>query len=307
MTGSRSVGTSRSAVETLGTAFVPGHVTGVFAPRLGARDPRGRGSIGAGLVLELGARASARWRPGPDRSIVVRSPERMPLPISRDVAERIKGERPGRLVVDLVHQLPVGQGFGMSAAGALATGHAVALAVGHDPADVPEVAHLAELLGGGGLGGVSAVLGGGLEVRRAPGIPPFGTIERWPFRPSVVLGVFGPPLPSPALLRDASFLDRVDRAAADELRALGPRPTPLAFLTAAERFSDRLDLAPGSLRRQILRLRATGAKVAQTMFGRSFFAVAMDARTRGRLLEALSRTRVRAVEVSVVPPSHETL
>jgi pantoate kinase len=307
MPGRRSRSRAPLEGETLGTAFAPGHVTGVFAPRLAARDPRARGSVGAGLVVELGARATARWRPGPDRVVVVRSGTRTPLGISREVAERVKGDRPGRLVVDIHHDLPVGQGFGMSAAGALATGQAVALAVGQRPTQVPAIAHLADLLGGGGLGGVAAILAGGLEVRRTPGIPPFGSIRRHPFPLPVFLAVTGPPLPSPRLLRDPRFLERVETAASEELPRLDSAPRPDMFLEAAERFTDRLGLAPPALRRRILRLRRTGARVAQTMFGRAFFAVPSDARERDRLVQELGRSRVRAVEVSVVSPSAETL
>src|SRR5271154_6986697 len=42
-------------------AFAPAHVTGYFSPDLGSRDPRGRGSVGAGLVLDAGAVAEAAW------------------------------------------------------------------------------------------------------------------------------------------------------------------------------------------------------------------------------------------------------
>jgi len=169
-------------------AFAPGHVTGIFRPEVTHRDPRGRGSVGAGIVLELGAWAEARFSPGPRSRIRVVADGRGPWPISEDVARRMTPEEPGTLTVRLTHELPVGQGFGMSAAGALATALAVGALSARPTAHAVEVAHLADLFGGGGLGGVAAILGGGLEVRTRAGVPPLGRVIHRPFRPALLLG-----------------------------------------------------------------------------------------------------------------------
>ncbi|MGB6500180.1 MAG: hypothetical protein WBG19_02095, partial [Thermoplasmata archaeon] len=90
------------------SAFAPAHVTGAFLPRTEARDPRGRGSVGVGLVLEAGVRAQAEWVRS-DRSrlnIVADLPGR--FEISQEVAGRLLARRPGRLTVRLTHQLPIG-------------------------------------------------------------------------------------------------------------------------------------------------------------------------------------------------------
>ncbi|MCI4332907.1 MAG: hypothetical protein L3K01_04150 [Thermoplasmata archaeon] len=297
----------RDGSTTVGAAFAPGHLTGVFAPRLGAKDPRARGSVGAGLVLELGVRAVARWTPGAPDRVVVRSTPTTSAPISLEAARRTKSELRGRLSVTLTHQLPIGQGFGMSAAGALATARASALALGTSPRKALEIAHLADLFGGGGLGGVAAIAGGGLEVRRRPGIPPWGEIRRSRFPYRVFLATVGPPIPSPGLLRNAHFLTRVEAAAAEGLRELGTRPTPTSFLAASQLFSDRLGLGPVGLRRRLDRIRRTGASAGQAMFGRAIFAVAHDSAERSRLVRTLAAERLSAVEMAVLPPTSETL
>src|SRR5271157_6237018 len=91
-------------------AFAPGHVTGVFRPDLTHRDPRGRGSVGAGVVLELGARAEARFIPGPRSRVHLLGDGPGPWPISEDVARRMAPEEPGTLTVQLTHELPVARG-----------------------------------------------------------------------------------------------------------------------------------------------------------------------------------------------------
>ena len=250
--------------------------------------------------------AAADWQAGKPDRVEVRTSPPGPTPISTDVAERLKGDAVGRLTVELRNELPVGRGFGMSAGGALATALAVARVLRRPRRRAVEVAHLADLFGGGGLGGVASILGGGLEVRRRPGIPPWGEIRRSPFRPTVFLAVVGPPLASPPLLRDGRFLRRVEEAAAEGLARVGERPSPVEFLRAAEAFTDHLRLGPAPVHRRIRAWRGAGIHVAQAVFGRSLFAVATSPGARARLIRAIARSGVPAVETTVISPS-ETL
>jgi pantoate kinase len=284
----------RSARVVRRSAFAPAHVTGIFLPDLEARDPRGRGSRGAGLVLDVGAAAEVEWDPGGDRAVRAADSHGRPIPITEEAVTHLVGPAPGSVRIRVTHDLPVGQGFGMSAAGTLAASLALGAALGRPRRRSIEVAHLAELLGGGGLGGVPAILGGGIEVRTAPGVPPWGRIVHRPFTRPVVVGTVGGPMPSPGLLRDPRFLERIRRAASEDLADLGSGPAPDDLLAASERFTDRLRLAPRPLARTIDRLRERGARAAQAMFGRSFFAVPPDARTEASLLEFLREQRIPA-------------
>lgn len=282
-----------------GWAFAPAHITGIFSPSLEARDPRGRGSVGAGLVLDAGVHAMVEWRPAARSEVKLDADVRTPLPISRDVARRLLLRRPGRLRIALRHDLPIGQGFGMSAAGALATGLAIGTALGVPHQQSIETAHLADFFGGGGLGGVSAILGGGLEVRERAGVPPWGRVRHEPCRGVVFLIVTGGPLPSPRLLRSARFLERVREAAAPGLARLGPKPTLSKFLDEAERFTDALRIGPSGVLRWVRRLRSNGIPAAQTMFGRSVFALPRTLQARAALERTLESARLRAVEIPI--------
>lgn len=279
-------------------AFAPGHVTGAFAPRAEARDPRGRGSVGLGLVLDLGVFADVEWSPSARPSVRVRSDLAGPVEISSEVAVRLAARRPGRLRVRLVHQLPVGQGFGMSAAGAAATALAVGRAVGEDRRRCLETAHLADLFGGGGLGGVAAILGGGLERRLRPGLPPFGRIERRPVSAPLLVGVVGAPVPSPRILFDPRWLDRISAA----YRTVSPERGPMTlerFWEASERFTDRLGLAPRAVRDVVRAVRRRGGRAAQAMFGQSFFAELPTGEPRARLVRWMEDRGIRGVELNV--------
>jgi pantoate kinase len=283
--------------EVRARAFAPGHVTGWFAPALDVRDPRGRGSVGAGIVLGLGVFADARFRPGGPTRVRVTSDLAQPLPISAEVARRLAAGRPGTLSVRLAHQLPVGQGFGTSAAGATATALAVARALGRPRRRAQEVAHLADLFGEGGLGGVAAILdGGGIETRRRPGIPPWGETIHRAWREPVLIGIVGGPLPSPEILRSPVWRRRIERAAPPTLRRLGSEDAE-GFFAASEAFTDRLGLASPGLLRVIRGLRRRGVACAQAMFGRAFFARSPDGPRRDSAIRWLLEARVRAVEV----------
>ncbi len=282
--------------ERRATAFAPGHVTGLFDPDLSAADPRGRGSRGAGLVLELGAIADVRWRPRARSRVTVRSEPAGPVPISTEVATRLVGPYGGSLDVRVVHQLPVGQGFGMSAAGALATGFAIASVLGASRRHAIEVAHLADLYGGGGLGGVAAILEGGVELRRSPGIPPWADIAHAPSDARLLVAVAGPPIPSPSVLFDPRRLARIRRAAS-ELSRLDSVPSVDRLLGASERFTDRVGLASPRLAGVIRGLRRRGAPAAQAMFGTSLFALLPSGARGRRLIPWLESTGVRGVVV----------
>jgi len=279
-----------------GFAFAPGHVTGFFTPAVGARDPRARGSTGAGVVIALGATAEVRWQPGGPSRVSVSADVPGPLPISEEVARRLVPPRSGRVTVRLTHQLPVSQGFGMSAAGALSTALSLAGLFGISRQRAVEVAHLAELFGGGGLGGVAAILGGGLEFRVQPGVPPYGRVVHRPFPPPLFVGVVGGPIPSPRVLGDPRVLRRI-AASAQAVWNANRAPSLVEFLDASERFTDDVRLASPSLRRTLGAIRSAGGWASQAMFGRSFFAVPRSGTARRRLLRELERRGIHAVEL----------
>lgn len=268
-------------------AFAPGHVTAVFRPDLSARDPRGRGSVGAGFTLSAGAWARLRWRPGSVRRITVRGDGPGPFPITAEVASRMLGDRSGTLHVETRHELPVGQGFGMSAAGALATALAGARLFRRPRVTAVEVAHLADLFGGGGLGGVSSILAGGIELRQSPGIPPWGRVLHRRWTGALFVSVAGRAIPSPAILGDPRWHRRIERASAGALGRLGNRPTAASIAEEGERFTDRLGLAPAALRSRLRALRRSGSPVFQAMFGTALVAVPRTRAEEVRLLDAL--------------------
>jgi pantoate kinase len=184
----------------------------------------------------------------------------------------------------------------MSAAGALATALAVGNLSERPRLQSVGVAHLADLFGGGGLGGVAAILGGGLEVRTRAGVPPFGRVLHRPFRPALLVGVVGRPIPSPSVLWDPKAIRRISRAA-EGWEELGTHPSTERFFRRSERFTDLAGLASPAVTRAVTALRRRGAFSAQAMFGQSFFAWPKSPVARAACLEWLRREGVPTVEM----------
>jgi pantoate kinase len=279
-------------------AFAPHHVTGFFAPSTEARDPRARGSIGAGLVLDVGVRASGTFWPGPRSTIALTSDLRRPLPISQEAARRLLGVRAGRLEIHLTQSLPAGQGFGSSAAGALASALATAELLGRPRAAAVEVAHLSDLFGGGGLGGVAAIQGGGLEIRTRPGLPPHGHVLHIPSDATVLVGQFGPPVLSPDILPSPRLRARLEKAGSNVDRLI-ERPRLEEFFRLSEAFTDELGLASPRTRAAIRGFRRRGARAFQAMFGQSVVAWSPRTAPRSEILRWLQRQDVPIVELGL--------
>src|SRR2546426_1347209 len=154
----RSASGGRSSMVSESEAFCPGHVTAFFEV-VEDPDPRKKGSRGAGLCLSLGVRTVARVREAPRTSIdILVNGRRQKADVTQAVADKIL--RNGSFEVKILSEspLPVSQGFGVSAAGALSPALPLgdSLRRGKPPDEIVAIAHQAEGGCGEGPGGVVA-------------------------------------------------------------------------------------------------------------------------------------------------------
>src|SRR5437899_1415009 len=143
----RSASGGRSSMVSESEAFCPGHVTAFFEV-VEDPDPRKKGSRGAGLCLSLGVRTVARVREAPRTSIdILVNGRRQKADVTQAVADKIL--RNGSFEVKILSEspLPVSQGFGVSAAGALSTALALddALERGTPREELVTIAHEADV------------------------------------------------------------------------------------------------------------------------------------------------------------------
>jgi pantoate kinase len=209
---------------------VPLHVTSMWVP-VYTSDPLTTGSLGAGVVLRPGVR------------LVVRPGGRCNVAIACEAVSRIG------VTASVSYASPVelGVGYGVSAALALGAAAGAAALAGRSILDAARVAHVIEVENKTGLGDVIAeYYGGGVEVRRAPGPPGVGAIDRIPYPDdaAVLAAEIGREPTAAMLERLAGRLGEVGRA---HLARLLGDPTYENFAELSTRFSREVGFLTGDV------------------------------------------------------------
>ena len=160
------------------SVHVGGHVTLLFSIHSDSILPRNQGSKGAGLCLEHGVVAQVKLAENEDE-IVINDMHGEQLELENglyvDLLDAFRNlfniSQNVRIEIDL--QLPLSQGFGMSAAGLLATSFALGeLFDKGDEGQLARLAHRIEREHSSGLGDVLGLWAGGCALRTFPGCPP---------------------------------------------------------------------------------------------------------------------------------------
>ncbi|HUH78722.1 MAG TPA: pantoate kinase [Methanoregula sp.] len=250
------------------TAFSPGHISGYFR-RICGDTPAATGSIGAGIVITEGVTATVT--PAGETSIriirnLVGHQGREEIPGSPLLSSVIgKLGVTARVVTEC--RLPIGSGFGLSAAALLATLTALdrLFALGLSRHDIAACAHEAEVLHRTGLGDVAASQGGGFVIRRSPGID--GLIERQTAWDGQLCSVSFGPIHTPTVLGTEEKMRQV----ASAFPASEPSGLPDFFALCRE-FDRDCGLVTPEVSRVLEACDRAGVQAAMTMLGNGVFA-----------------------------------
>lgn len=258
-------------------AFAPGHITAFFEIHDQHPDPVRKGSRGAGLSLDHGVLTHvAAERAEAQRIEVWLDGTPSEAPVTQAAVRNLLGRSAMHVQVRSEVQLPVSQGFGMSAAGALSTALALAKALRLPKSDAVIAAHKADVMLRGGLGDVIAEVQGGLEVRREPGLPPWGYCERILGEAELVLCVLEGPLETRAVLEDEAARKRIQKAGEAAMRAFLAQPTLPNLFRQGRKFSVDSGLATMPVLKAIRAVELEGGLASQSMLGHSVFAYGSD-------------------------------
>jgi pantoate kinase len=169
--------------------------------------------------------------------------------------------------VETVCRLPIGAGFGLSAAALLATLTATdrLLNLGLSADEIAEVAHETEVIFRTGLGDVAACQGGGRVVRTGPGI--HGTILRCFDIDAPVCAVSFGPIHTPDVLGSPTQMARVAAA----FPARQPE-TYTDFFACCRDFSAASGLETPAVQRVLAECDRHHIPAAMTMLGDGVFA-----------------------------------
>lgn len=266
------------------TAFCPGHVTGFFEI-CRSDEILSTGSRGAGFCLSLGATSRVTIEDASEQEIGVRiAGSDAQGEVTREAIRHLVREKELSVQIFTTLDLPMRQGFGMSAAGSLSAALAVA-----DMLDLPrqkafEAAHMAEVTCGSGLGDISAIHGGGITIRRRAGLPPRGEVLRIDGAPEVVLSVVGADLPTKTVLSDPQKAAAINVSGFAKVEELAAEPTLEKLMQLSEEFTRETGLAS----KEVLEAMDTACragKASMAMLGNSVFALGDMASLRHSLSE----------------------
>jgi pantoate kinase len=255
-------------------------VTGFFAIEDGAALPERRGSRGAGFCIELGAISDVTVEQGNEVHIFFNGKEEK-APVTRRALEILVPAKRS-ISARIEHQAPMGQGFGMSAAGTFATCLATAVEMGiQDPKYAA-------------LGDAVAQSVGGFVQRVEPGIPPFGELEVLKFpQKEVVFCILGQPISTSSILSDQDMRGRIRESGNICLRDFENVPGFEEFVDISWMFARDSGLATEKMTKVLGSLNGIG-KGSMVMLGNTIFAfgdgAAIEAKFKGWGTVIRSRT-----------------
>ena len=255
-------------------AFCPGHISGYFR-RIEGETIATTGSIGAGVVISEGVTATVE--PSETTTVIIhqrggtRTPPETNIgsPLLMDVMEQL--DVTASITTESL--LPIGAGFGLSAAALLATLTAVnqLYHMGMDQEEIAQYAHRAEVEHRTGLGDVAACQGGGRVTRHGPGI--HGFIERIFDMPGPLYAVSFGPIHTPSVLGFPERMERVSSAF--------PKTTPddaMDFFHLSRCFAEQSGLITREVREVTRLCDNAGVPSGMTMLGNGVFAYGRKAR-----------------------------
>ena len=255
-----------------GTAFAPGHISGFFEP-VYEQDMSRTGSRGAGINISLGAMSEvfAEGSTKQDFEVFINN-RKSNAPVTKLALKYLIGENPLKVIVKTKYELPFGQGFGMSAACALSATYALSEIVDLSFSDAMKAAHFAEIQLKTGLGDVMASCFGGIEIRKSPGLPPWGIIEHIPGKCDLVLCIVGKKLDTKKILNAPQKVTKVVDYGKYCTKKILESPSVENLFSLSQTFTKKTDLADTHVLKAIDAVDKFG-KASMCMLGNSVFAI----------------------------------
>lgn len=255
------------------TATAPGHISAFFEPVFTPQHLDKTGSRGAGLSLTLSATTTITLTVATEQHITIHiNTKPATASVTMLACRHLLGDQPCSLDIQTQLALPISQGFGMSAAGAYSTALALASLIGKSQIDALQAAHYAEVQLKTGLGDVIAASQGGIEIRRQPGLPPWGMLEHIPGQAEIVLAVVGQPIKTKDVLTDPAKLKIISAVGRRCTKQLLDHPSLENLFRLGQRFAMETKLASPEVQNAIEAASSYGL-ASQAMLGNAVYAI----------------------------------
>lgn len=253
------------------SVFVPGHITGFFSIENHEIKLK-NGSCGAGFLLSKGVKTT------------VSDADKLTIDVNQG-GSRVIDEVLSILDIDTNFkitqdiQLPIGAGFGTSAASAFSLTLALNeyLDLGYSEDLCGQIAHMAEVNLGGGLGDVIAQTGHGLVLRTSPGAPGIGEIESFENDVYIAWKTFGG-IETSEIISNPHHKAIISEAGVKYLEIFKEEPSLKNFLDFSRNFSKETNLMSDEVKNQIEYFNSSSDILGSSMamLGNTVFAFAYD-------------------------------
>jgi pantoate kinase len=255
-------------------AFCPGHITGFFqiCRHKGVLET---GSRGAGFSITLGAESRVVLEDGEGKLDIFVNGAHAKARVTEMAMEKLLAGEKLNAKVFTTLQLPVAQGFGMSAAGALSSALAVAQLLGKGEDAAYEAAHEAEVTCGTGLGDIAALKCGGIEFRAKEGLQPYGEVVPIDGDLDVLLCKVGPTIDTTSVINNAAKSAAINESARKCVEKFAKDMSIDNLFEISHEFADASGLATDKVK-AALNVVGKDGKAAMCMVGNSIFVTGPD-------------------------------
>ena len=253
------------------SVFVPGHITGFFTIENHEISLK-NGSCGAGFLLSKGVRTTID-----DADELIINVNQGDSTVIDEVLRILEIDTNFKITQDI--QLPIGAGFGTSAASALSLSLALNdfLDLNYPKELCGQIAHMAEVNLGSGLGDVIAQTGHGMVLRVEPGAPGIGKIESFEHDVYVAWKSFGG-IDTSSIIRDPHHREVISDVGLKYLEFFEEKSSLRNFLDFSYKFSTETNLMSDEVKSLVDYLNSKddilGSSMA--MLGNTVFAFAYD-------------------------------
>lgn len=256
----------------INSVFVPGHITGFFTIQNHEIKLK-NGSCGVGFLLSKGVKTTVS-----DSDELLISVNQGDSTVIDEVLSILELKNTNFKITQDI-QLPIGAGFGTSAASALSLTLALNefLNLGYSEELCGQIAHMAEVNLGAGLGDVIAQTGQGLVLRTKPGAPGIGEIKS--FKEDVFIGwkTFGE-IKTSEIILNPQYNEILSNSGNKYLELFVDDPTLENFLDFSSKFSHEINLMSDEVKNLIDYFKSSSDILGSSMamLGNTVFAFAYD-------------------------------
>lgn len=261
--------------------FVPSHITGFFEI-IDHQNPLNKGSKGAGIVLDNGVTTDVVVEDGEGINITINGKSGSKLSSITQAAVNLIKERfqleDKKISINHDFQIPVGSGFGVSAACALGTslGMVGALELPLTYNQAASIAHLTEIQMKSGLGDVIAELAGGLVLRLKEGAPGYGVTDKIVpegFENYYIISKTLGEIETSSIIEDPIWKRKINQTGKTLLYELLKKPDLQNFFKLSHRFSEKISLMSPELKEIMDVWEEETLGVSMAMLGNTAFAL----------------------------------